>query len=91
MALAPSTAEAYCGMLQYSGRGKTVEAAIAKANVQLQKQVRKLRKQSGLKLRLDSKSIECTGGAVAIDKSGRQTIGRPTCTLTQGFCVRPDP
>ena len=91
MALAPSTAEAWCGVLQYSGRGKTVEAAIAKAEVPLRKQVRKLRRQNGDKLRLDSKSVECTGGAVAIDGFGRQTIGRPTCTLTQGFCVRPDP
>ncbi len=51
--------------------------------------VKQLKRQHRGKLQLDERSSQCLGGGVAIDADGNQITGKPSCTVTQSFCVNP--
>lgn len=82
-------AQAFCGVIEESAVAATAKKATRKANDRVLKQIRKLRRQHGRKLVVESASAACVGGAVAIDSNGNQIVGKPRCTVTRGFCVNP--
>jgi hypothetical protein len=89
-ALAAATpASAYCGVIEKSASGKTVQIAQKRANKAMKYEVQKLKRQNGAKLQLDARQVACIAGALAIDANGNQTEGDSSCTLTQPFCVNP--
>ena len=82
-------AHAFCGVIEESAVAKTAKRANWEANNRVLKQIRKLKRQHGRKLVVESESVACVGGAVAIDSNGNQTVGKARCTVTRGFCVNP--
>lgn len=82
-------AHAFCGVIQQSATAKSVGRATKQANRAVDAQVRPLKRTHRAKLQLDERQVACTGGSVGIDANGNQIFGKPTCTVTQGFCVNP--
>lgn len=82
-------ANAFCGVIQQSAVGKTVNKARHKANKLANQQIKPLYRQHGKKLVVEAKQYACLGGAVAIDSNGNQVVGNPSCTVTVPFCVNP--
>jgi hypothetical protein len=82
-------AQAFCGVIEESAVAATAKKATRKADDRILRQIRKLRRQHGRKLVVESMSVACVGGSVAIDSNGNQIVGKPRCTVTRGFCVNP--
>jgi isoaspartyl peptidase/L-asparaginase-like protein (Ntn-hydrolase superfamily) len=82
-------AQAFCGVIEESAVAETARKAMWKANNRALKQIRKLKRQHGRKLVVESESAACAGGAVAIDSDGNQIVGESRCTVTRGYCVNP--
>lgn len=82
-------AQAFCGVIQQSATAKSVAKATRQANRAVDAQVRPLKRTHRAKLQLDQRNVACTGGGVGIDANGNQIFGKPTCTVTQSFCVNP--
>lgn len=87
--LLTAPAYAYCGVIQETAQAKNVAKAARKADEQVLRKVKVLRRENGKKLELDAKNSACVGGAISIDASGKQVEGSPSCTVTQPFCVNP--
>ena len=87
--VASHAAFAFCGVIEESAIGRTVEKASAKASRAAHEKVRPLRQQYGAKLKVEPLTLACLGGAVAIDANGNQIVGKPSCRATVAFCVNP--
>jgi hypothetical protein len=85
----PADAFAFCGVIEEHATASTADRAIQKAERQVRRQVKQLSWQHRNKLVLSDKSSSCVGGALAIDANGQQIEGKPSCTITQPFCVNP--
>lgn len=80
---------AFCGVMEESVQAMNPSKAAKKAEKRVKAKVKDLKRQYGKKLALDERQSACVGGALAIDASGKETVGPATCTVTQSFCVNP--
>lgn len=87
--LSAAPSHAFCGVVQETAHAKNVDLARSKAQGQANQELVKLRRQYGKKFKNDRKQVACLGGGVAIDASGKKIKGRPSCTVSFGFCVNP--
>ena len=87
--LSVTQAQAFCGVIQKSATASSAAKASWRAQRDVRREVRPLMRQYGHKLQLDQQSVACVGGAVAVDADGNQIYGKPSCTVTQSFCVNP--
>jgi len=51
--------------------------------------VRPLKRKHKKKLQLSEREAACLGGGAYIDTMGKERYGKPSCTVTQPFCVNP--
>jgi hypothetical protein len=89
ISLSTTSARAFCGIIQESATASTAERAVYRADRKVNRQVRALKRQHREKLQLDERAKQCLGGGIAIDANGNQIVGKPSCTVTQPFCVNP--
>jgi hypothetical protein len=89
MGIASPQALASCGVIQKSATAKSVKQATSRAESKVRSDIRPLRAKHGKKLQLDQKQVACVGGGVAVDANGNQIVGKPSCTVTQPFCINP--
>ncbi len=87
--LSATGAEAYCGVIQKSVTATTTQRATQKAIDQINRDLKPLKRQHGAKLKLSERQAACLGGAASIDAQGKQHYGKPSCKVTQPFCVNP--
>ncbi len=82
-------ASAFCGVIQETATARNVNKALQRAQKAVNRKIKPLRRENGSKLQLDEAQKSCIGGALAVDENGVETEGRPSCTVTQSFCVNP--
>ena len=87
--LSGTGAQAFCGVIQKSATAGSTAKASWRAQRDVRREVRPLMRQYGPKLQLSEQSVACVGGAAAIDADGNEMYGKPSCTVTQPFCVNP--
>ena len=82
-------AEAFCAVIQKSATASTAQRATSRAVQLVNRELRPIKRKHGKKLVLSEREAACLGGAAYIDAMGKQHYGKPSCTVTQPFCVNP--
>ena len=84
------SAFAFCGVIVKTDTAKSASKALKRARKQVRNEIKVLQQEHGDNLQLDQAQETCVGGGVSIDADGNQITGRPSCTVTQSFCVNPE-
>ena len=83
------SAEAFCGGFRQSAQNYNVRKASKEARQLIKQEIWNLRRKHGKKLKVGDLEQNCLGGAVGIDKNGKQVVGPSTCTASITYCVNP--